>query len=481
MSEVELPAWFKEARAADEPFWQTQEKRVQGSLGQPCCTLSGFSTSLMKMYGNFAVVLHGEDECAACFRHVGPSNHRFYCTRLEEEHFVTGETAEPLEECLTLVARDAKPDAIFVLGACPIEVIGDRFETVVARVNKRFPTIPMIPLHTSGLKVGSQAQMVDWLFSTLSALPPKAPADKRWTARAAVAADHLLRIEGATRADQHAAWLRVAALPAPKSLDPSRSLNLFGLPHRVLRGDSADESLKILAAGGLEMVASYPNAASFDDWRAIGFARATFVADRSLYPKLVKVLEAADQEVYEVPLPIGLGQTAEFYDVIGEAYGVAEVLRQAAAPYRRGAEEAVADFRGRYSGLRMALGVRMNNNYETDQLAYWGLGDLRCLQELGFEITVMVQGPPEKHDRFKGIFQRYGFDLPFEMFAEPWNLSEHLGRDRFDIAYLADHARGEARKAGVPMVVIRELDPWFSGVAPSLEHMSRTLRGFGLG
>ena len=112
-----LPEAFAKAREADAPFWDQQEKRVQGATGQPCCTLSGISMQLINLPGHFAVVIHGEDECAACFYHFGPSAHQFFCTGLTEQHFVTGETAEPLIECLRAVAEDVDPEAIFVLGA----------------------------------------------------------------------------------------------------------------------------------------------------------------------------------------------------------------------------------------------------------------------------------------------------------------------------------------------------------------------------
>ena len=100
----------------------------------------------------------------------------------------------------------------------------------------------------------------------------------------------------------------------------------------------------------------------------------------------------------------------------------------------------------------------------------------RALAELGFDLTLMVQGPPDKAPKFQAMFDRRGVEHPFEVFPEPWNLSEHLGGGRFDVAYLADHCRGECRKAGVPMIVSRELEPYYSGVGSNLEHLDRLLR-----
>ena len=109
---------FKEKRSLDEGFWQDVEARVKSNLGQPCCTLSGISSGLITMPGDFAVVIHGEHECASCFHHVGPSVDRF-SAGLNEADFTSGETRDKLEECLELVVEEVNPKVIFVLGACP--------------------------------------------------------------------------------------------------------------------------------------------------------------------------------------------------------------------------------------------------------------------------------------------------------------------------------------------------------------------------
>ncbi len=465
VAEQELPEAFQRAREADEPFWQGQEKRIQGAVGQPCCTLSGLSTGLIGMDGNFAVVIHGEHECAACFLHYGPSAHRFFCTGLEEKHFVTGETSGRLNRCLRLVAEEVTPDAIFVLGACPVEVIGDRFEAVVAKVQEDYPHIPMRALHTSGLKVGSQAAMTDWLYSTLASLPTRAPLDPTWRDRVGELGMDLVDAFLELDPDQLLARYKAATeAAAPRQLDRERCVAFLGMPSAADLGGYKPEWLEVLTDAGLHVTGNYPYAANLEDWRAITWPRVSFVADRTNYPKTIALLEEAGQRVVEVPLPVGVAQTDEFYQVLGEATGRSEQIVAAVAERRAAAVQSIEDFKARYGGKRMAMGLRMLNNYKTDQLAYQGLGDYGALQELGFQITLMVQGPPEKAPKFAKLFESRGVTDPFEVFPEPWNLSEHLGGDRFDISYLADHCRAEARKAGVPMIVSRLLYPGYEGV-----------------
>lgn len=462
----ELPPAFAKAKASDELFWCKQEKTIQGASGQPCCTLSGISTGLIRMEGNFAVVVHGEDECASCFLHYGPSAHRFFATGLEEQHFVSGRTQDRLRKCLRLVAEELTPAAIFVLGACPIEVIGDRFETVVEEIAAEYPEIAFRALHTSGLKVGSQAAMLDWMYSELVALPSLVPTDPAWKAE----------VSRATRTALDA-WLGgrrlMQVVPDAAPLQPAQCLNFLGLPEVEQIGMRQHEWAPVVKGAGLTTVGTYPYGAELDDWRAMGFAAVTFVVDRTMYPKTVMALEARGQTVLEVPLPVGLDQTDRFYQVISEHFGLS--LADTLAPARAAAVAALDGFRTKWGPLRMVMGLRMLNDYRTDQVAYQGLGDYAAMAELGFDTTVMVQGPSEKKDRFERLFRAHGITVPFEMFAEPWNLSTLIGGGRYDFAYLADYCRDEARKAGVPMVTSRHLMPYYAGVVQNVAALDHAL------
>ena len=447
---------FKEKRSLDEGFWQDVEARVKSNLGQPCCTLSGISSGLIRMPGDFAVVIHGEHECASCFHHVGPSVDRFFCVGLNEADFTSGETRDKLEECLELVVKDVDPKVVFVLGACPVEIIGDRFETTVEKVSEKTGT-PMVSLHTSGLKVGSQAAMLDWMFETLAGLPQVERANISWVS----SEEHFNNV----RPEQE------SGRTPPKE----RMLNLLGMPD--WRRGTVPEWFSVFSGAGLGVIANIPFGGDLNTWRSVGHARATFVADRRLYPRLFSVLESYDQEVIEVPLPIGVKQTDQFYRIIGETFGVHDQIQEIVAESRAAAIEELEKFRTRVNGIRMAMGLRMLNNYRADQLAYEGLGDVEAISEMGFDLKLLVQGPPEDRfrTRFQETFNQLGCTLEFDIFPEPWGISKRLKAGGFDAAYLADHCRLEAREAQVPMVVSRDLKPFYEGVRANLIRMGKTL------
>ena len=160
----------------------------------------------------------------------------------------------------------------------------------------------MVSLHTSGLKVGSQAAMLDWMFETLAALPQVERANLSWVA----SEEHFFN----KRPNQG-----TGRIP-PKE----RMLNLLGMPD--WRRGTVPEWYSVLSSAGLGVIANIPFGGDLNTWRSVGHAKATFVADRRLYPRLFSVLESYDQEVIEVPLPIGVKQTDAFYRIIGETYGV---------------------------------------------------------------------------------------------------------------------------------------------------------------
>jgi hypothetical protein len=252
-------------------------------------------------------------------------------------------------------------------------------------------------------------------------------------------------------------------------------LNLIGLPD--FRRGNAPEWYQVLTEAGLAVIANVPFGADLNVWRSVSYAKKTFVADKRLYPRLFKVLEESGQKIVEVPLPIGVKQTEEFYRIIAREFAIEKSMEEIIGERRAHAQALIDAFAKRVNGIKMAMGLRMLNNYRADQLAYEGLGDVEALAEMGFDIKLLVQGPPEERMRKKFVetFEELGCTLPFDIFPEPWGIGQRLKDGGFDAAYLADHCRLEAHEANIPMVVSRELRPYFEGVEINLIRMGKTL------
>lgn len=416
---------------SDEEFWRKNERFFTARMGQPCCTLAGISKLLSHLPGSFAVVVHGEMDCLNNFPHFqGVSLDRFFCTHVSQHEFASGDTATPLRECLEAVIAAQAPDAVFVLSMCLMEMIHDDFPAVAAAVSAR-TGVPIVPLRTSGLQVVSESDYTDSFYRELAALFP-------------------------------------AAGPVEPDL-----VNVVGLP--ALAAEAAGELRGALDAAGLRLGCSYPLGASLDDWRRLGRAGKSFIVDTPLYPRLVEALQTSAGPCHDVPLPIGLEQTSSFYRAIGDATGRRDAVERAIAPAAEAARAAVEELGKRLVGLRIAAGLRMANFNGPAQLALDGLAEIRALSELGLDVTLLIQGPPEVRGRtyFQSRLESLECNLPSLVFAEPGELAEHLGSGRFDLAYMRDHARQYTQRAGIPLITTGSLRPLYRGALDNLKTLVR--------
>ncbi len=418
---------------SDEAFWRRQEKRRERGMGQPCCTQSGVSWSMIDVPGDFAVVVHGEFDCVNCFHHhIGRSARRFFSTRLTEAQLTRGDTQGALRRCLRLIAAEEAPPMVLVLGTCPVEVIGDPFFEVVAEV-ARETGIPMVPMRTSGLKLTSQREMLDWLYATLAESAPQG--------------------EGAA------------------------VVNLFGLPG-PRRG--RPEPALVLERAGVAMGACLPQGASWQDWQACRSARVTALVDRSMVPRLITVLEAVGQEIVELPHPVGLGPTRELYAVLDRIADAQGAVLDAIAEGLAVAEAKVAAARERLAGKRVGVAIRMLNAYHLGSLVHEGLGEVPALLELGLDVELLVQGPtdPEVQAAFAASLDARGVGhLPFEVFPAPWALPAVLARKRYDLISMADSSAHAAADTRTPFLPTGALEPYLSGIGPNLRRIERLLHG----
>lgn len=413
----------------DEAFWRQQELRRQ-ALGQPCCTQSNMSWAMVDLVGNVSVVIHGESDCLNCFfHHQGRLAVDYYSTRLSEHQLIMGDTRAPLRRLLELIAKERRPEVVIVLGTCPVEVIYDDFEPVVLAVSQE-TGIPMIALRTHGLSLTTQIACQDWLYATL------------------------------------------AGFEAPDAGIERKGVNLVGLPAGV-----AVEPTRILGELGIPVNGVYPNQKEFAHWRRIGLAERSFMVDRTTLPRLGAVLEQHGQRVDEVPLPIGLYHTERFYGVIASRMGIDDA-RLAACLEPHIAEHVAAQraVRERVRGRRLAFCIRMHKSHQSDHLAYEGLASLELLRELGFDVRILVQGPPEERAResFAVRLTELGYgDVPFDIFRGPWELGEQLRAGRFEVAVMSEFARNVVEKAGIPWMNFQSFRPFFSGMTDNLSLVSR--------
>jgi hypothetical protein len=227
---------------------------------------------------------------------------------------------------------------------------------------------------------------------------------------------------------------------------------------------------------GIAVQGHFPEGASMDEWRAMGRSQHCFASDISMFPKLVARLRERGQQITETPLPFGLKSTEAFYRTIGESIGRDDLL-ESLAPERERAQSAVDAFRSTHAGKRLGLTLRMRNTYRSDVVAQDGLGQLDAFAELGFDITLLIQGAPDPDvvEATQTLLTDRGVEIPFEIFPGPFFLRKFLDRGRYDLACVADHGLQAARSAGIPAIDTVAMEPFFGAIPRNLSRMNALL------
>jgi len=373
---------------------------------------------------------------------------------LTDAQLTMGTTDEPLKQCLELIADEEKPDFVLVLGTCPVEVIGSVFNDVVLDVSKR-TGIPMIPLKTSGLRLSSQQEMLDWLYQTLASLDIE---------KAVEASNGKATAQRGLRA----LWRRHFGIEAEfgESPDAHLKVNLLGLP------PGRHPEMKWLLEGmGIHVQGCYPVNASADDWLRIRQATHTFVVDPGMFPRLLECLRSNGQEIHEIPAPIGSRHCLEAIDTIAKACGRQEQANRLTAPIREQLEAEARTLKQDWAGKRFAVVTRMRNSYQIQSVSSYGLGHLPAFLDTGMAVSLLIQGAPDQsvQDSYREILDAMGFSIPFHMFSSPFELEELLKKHRFDAICVADQGRHAARNAETPSIDPNRLQPGLCNVLSNLK------------
>lgn len=416
---------------------QTVDARERAGLNQVVCTLEGMCTLLQATPGPLAVVIHGDLDCVnvlVCGAD-SPGCHRFYCTRLSEEHAVAAGSRARLDACLELVCREAGVRRVFLLGTCLSTLLGDDLEQAAHKATER-TGVPVAALAGAGMRFVSQAKVVDRFAC--------------------------LMLPAATTADE-----------------PTEGVNLVGFdPSPGVRAGLEELGVRVNAVLDL--------GASLAAWDTFGGAGVDLVLDTWLCDGLLE--QAASRFGHrhaEVPYPVGYRATRAFFekalqaagpDVAGrgiEAGTQTAVLEELAAPARRAVEQA----RDRCAGTRLGYNIGSMKNLRPRTLAREGLCDLPVFEELGFEPVILVQGDdrPERLEAVRAVLDGFGCRAPFAVFSDTVYFGALCREHGCRMVYGSDHLRDQVRASGAALVEHGTLQPGFEAAAGNVERILAAL------
>jgi nitrogenase molybdenum-iron protein alpha/beta subunit len=218
------------------------------------------SSLLQRTKGNFAVVIHGDRDCANVLQSGidFPGTHRFFTTNLTDRELLKGGSLKRLEDCLQAVAKEMKPEAIFLLGTCSSVLLGDELTPSAKRIAKE-TGIPITPLPGAGMRFVPQSQLID----------------------------------------DFASLMLQACLGLGLGL--GLGLNLIGF-------HPGDEILAMLPVNTI-----LDTTATMTDWRRLPEATTNLVLDEDLYATfLEQATNHFNQRTVRVPFPLGHKSTTDF-------------------------------------------------------------------------------------------------------------------------------------------------------------------------
>jgi len=443
--------------------------RKAGELNQHGCSMTGFAFQIMDLTGpDFAVVIFGERDCVSAFPRISSEfasqpAWNVYSVALRESDVVAGRASERLRECLVAVAASMRPPVveqpvvqgatvvvqsiarhpspvIVVLSTCMSEMTGAVAEQVCRQVQEG-SGVRIIPVATSGLRLRTQAEIVD-----------------------------------------HVAAVLLDAFGDFGTVDPA-GVNLIGYQtDRFSQAAEAgtmfpDEASLLISAFGGRLNSAVAAGASVSDWRNLPRGGLNVLVDRSLVGGLARLLEGQGRRFVQLAQPKGVAASDSFYAAIAREIGSnAWPVLENFQP-RLDAIQAVARARARFSGMRLAYGIGTIHNFRPDVLAREGLDNLPLFLELGFDVEIVIQERdyPEVHRRIRRNLELLGVDAPYRLYYEPAVLEPALREGRYDCAYVADFMRDQVNRAGIPMLRLGEMNSGYRLAEKYIGRIEETL------
>lgn len=402
--------------------------RTQAKLNQVVCTLEGMATALQRTPGDFAVVIHGDADCANVLTHGMDHRgaERFFCTQLTPDEAAAGRTLPVLEQCLEALCQQPAQGVVFVLGTCLSALVGDDVSRAARAATERHG-VPVVALAGAGMRFVPQSTLVD-------------------------------------------RFARLMARAAPEVTPRARAVNLVGF-------DPGSEVRDQLARLGVHVNAVLDLGAPVGHWQRLGAAGWNLVLDEPLFAGFCADCAERGIPSVGVTYPVGAAATDRFFAQVQAALALEGDADDVLAGPREAAHAAVADARAHTRGVRLGYNLGSKKNLSPLTLALEGLAEVTLFEELGFELRLLVQGDdhPERRSAVEQTLASLGCVAPVAIFSDTVYYGELCQRSRVALTYASDHLRELVAEAGVGFVAQGGLRPGYGGVADNLRQIRAAL------
>jgi nitrogenase molybdenum-iron protein alpha/beta subunit len=252
-----------------------------------------------------------------------------------------------------------------------------------------------------------------------------------------------------------------------------RAVGLVGFP------PDDGEAKRLLARAGLALRAWPQLDSAQAEWNALAGVSLAVVSDARLFGRLGRILgERHRVPVVELVPPLGAAATERWLGGIAAGFGLERRMAAACSAERSVARRAVAAFRRRHGGKRLAVHVGGRKDFALPTLVRGGLSAVPAFAELGLRVELLFQGAVEEAQqrRIETLLAHHGLDVPYRCLPDRLSLTRALRAGRFAAVYCSDSLHEEVGAAGVPLVPVGSLRPGFAGCVANGAWLGARLR-----
>jgi Nitrogenase component 1 type Oxidoreductase len=413
-----------------------QQTRREAKLNQVVCTLEGMATLLQRTPGDFAVVIHGDGDCANVLTYGmdHPGAQRFFCTQISPDEAVAGRSLPVLRECLEALCEELSPEVIFVLGTCLSALVGDDVESVTRAVAAHHG-VRVVDLAGAGMRFVPQGVVVDRF-----------------------------------------ARLMAGTAPAPAARPDPRAVNLVGF-------DPGPEVRRQLAQLGVTVNAVLDLDAAVDQWQRLASAQWNLVLDEALFEGFLSDCADRGMDSIEVAYPVGAASTDAFFARVLSAVCPGVQDGPVLAGPREAAHQAVARGREIVRGLRLGYNLGSKKDLNPRTLAREGLAEFSLFEELGFDLVLLVQGDdrPARVAAVRQTLAELGCETPLAVFSDTVFYAGLCRDEGVRLTYASDHLRDLVVPTGVGFLENGVLRAGYTGVVENVRRIIAALDSSGGG
>lgn len=410
-----------------------RKKFDQAKLVQNSCLLEGLCICLARTIGNFSVIIHSYRDCANILPRGAPGGlyaEKFFCSNLRESDVMAGTTMDRLAECVRLVAEVENPVVIYVFGSCLSELIGDDIANGLDDVAKEV-SMPVIAVTSSGLEDISPKRVID----------------------------------------RHAVLMCGAATGAPAQTRPM-SVNLIGFP------PDDGEIEETFASVGITVNTRVNENSPLPEWLKIPAGALNAVLDAGLFSTLIdKIKHDHGIPAVEVPFPIGITGSDAFFMKIARHFKKGREMKETISRNRTEAAAALASRAAQWKGKKFAYNIGTERNYNHHITAKNGLCAEIFFRELGFDITLLIQGSPEPQRRLlvSRQLRDMGITADYDIFIDNVSIAPALRKKPYELVYCVEQMAGIVRPTQVSLIGLERLKTGYRGCLYNLDLVAKAL------